>query len=99
MKKAVLAMTLVVISGAAMADPAGRANTTDPNSAPLATQPHSPSPIHRGGVTNDAASRANTTDPNSAPGMGRAGTVGRGDVHDKAGRANTADPNTTNGMH
>ena len=77
-----------------MADPAGRANTTDPNSAPLATQP-----VHRGGVANDAAGRANTTDPNSAPGVGRAGTVGRGGVRDNAGRANTADPNTTNGMH
>lgn len=31
MRKAVIALTLVVISGTAMADPAGRANTADPN--------------------------------------------------------------------
>jgi hypothetical protein len=88
MKTVALAGTLAVLmSGAAFADPAARANTSDPNSAPMASP--------TGGMkqrTNDPAARANTADPNSAP-MAREAGPKRG-ANDAAGRANTADPNS-----
>ncbi len=88
MKTAALAGTLAVLmAGAAWADPAARANTSDPNSAPMASP--------TGGAkqrANDPAARANTADPNSAP-MARDAKPVRG-ANDAAGRANTADPNS-----
>lgn len=83
---AAVAALAFALSGAAYADEAAQANTSDPNSAPLVSQD--------GGVvrhfTYDAAARANTADPNSAPLMQDAPAV-RGPL-DNAGRANTRDP-------
>jgi hypothetical protein len=86
MKTAVLAATLaVVMSSAAFADPAASANTSDPNSAPLASPTGGPV-----SYTNDAAARANTADPGSAP-LARDLRPARGPL-DAAGRADTSDP-------
>ena len=82
----VAAILAVSMSGAAFAsDAAGRANTSDPNSAPLARDLHH-------GVSNDAAARANTSDPNSAP--LKRDAKKRGPSNDAAARANTRDPNS-----
>jgi hypothetical protein len=85
---AIAAATL--ISGAALAqnDPAGRANTADPGSAPRAQDP-----IVRGRA-NDAPARADTSDPGSAPGVPRSSGVTR-PADDPAARANTRDPGST----
>lgn len=88
MKTAALAGALaMMMTGSAFADPAAKANTSDPNSAPMASP--------NGGMkqrANDPAARANTADPNSAP-MARDARPKRG-ANDAAGRANTADPNS-----
>jgi hypothetical protein len=86
LKIAAAVAALLYVNGAALADQAARANTADPNSAPLVSQD--------GGVvhhfSNDAAARANTADPNSAPLM-REAPAWRGTL-DAAGRADTRDP-------
>ena len=88
-KTAALAGTLAILmAGAAAADPTARANTSDPNSAPMASP--------NGGMkqrANDPAARANTSDPNSAP-MARDARPKQG-ANDAPARANTADPNST----
>jgi hypothetical protein len=62
MKAAAVAATLILaMSGAAFADLAGRADTSDPNSAPLASSTGGPARY-----TNDGPARANTADPGSA---------------------------------
>ena len=78
----------VLVSGVAIADPAGRANTADPGSAPMARDKAVK------GRANDAPARANTADPGSAPGMSRSSTVKRAPL-DAPGRANTKDPGST----
>jgi phosphate-selective porin len=83
-----LAMT-ALMSTAAVADPAARANTADPGSAPLMRDPVVTRPA------NDAAARANTTDPNSAATTAGRATTGFG-MFDAAGRANTSDPGSIN---
>jgi hypothetical protein len=85
-----LTATLLMVSGAVIADPAGRANTADPGSAPMMRdRPASP--------TYDAPARANTADPNSAPtGTDRATTGSGFGKFDPAGRANTSDPGSVN---
>ena len=86
LKTAALAATLAVVMGsAAFSDPAARANTSDPNSAPLASPTGGPV-----SYTNDAAARANTADPGSAP-LARDLRPARGPL-DAAGRADTSDP-------
>ena len=86
LKTAALAATLaVMMSSAAFSDPAARANTSDPNSAPLASPTGG-----RVRYTNDIAARANTADPGSAP-LVRDPRPFRGPL-DAAGRANTSDP-------
>jgi hypothetical protein len=83
-----LAMT-ALMSTAAVADPAARANTADPGSAPLVRDPIITRP------SNDAAAGANTTDPNSAATMDGRATTGFGKF-DAAGQANTSDPGSIN---
>ena len=85
-----LTAALLVVSGAAFADPAGRANTADPGSAPMMRDaPASPRV--------DAPGRANTADPNSArTGTDRATTGSGFGKFDPAGRANTSDPGSVN---
>jgi hypothetical protein len=86
LKTAAIAATLaVVMSGSAFADSAARADTSDPNSAPLASPTGG-----RVRFTNDAAARANTADPGSAP-LARDPRPARGPL-DAAGRADTRDP-------
>ena len=89
----IIALAAIVagsMSGAAVAaganDAAGRANTTDPNSAPIARD------VGRKASPNDAAGRANTADPNSAPIARDSGR--KASPNDAAGRANTKDPNS-----
>jgi hypothetical protein len=92
---ATAAALAILMSGAASAAPktraftsdaAATADTSDPGSAPLASQD--------GGVvrhfSNDVAARANTADPGSAPLTQDLRPV-RGPL-DAAGRANTSDP-------
>lgn len=88
--KALIAATAaaVLISGAALADPAAKANTADPGSAPKA---HNATVKGR---ANDAPARADTSDPNSAPGVARSSKVKRG-ANDAAAKANTRDPGST----
>jgi len=99
MKKLGIALALVLSAGTAMAQSIGntgpgRADTTDPNSAPFVRSPGTRAYTTQRGL--DAAGRANTADPNSAPTARsrgtRAYTTGRG--LDPAGRANTSDPNS-----
>ena len=83
----VAAIFAVSMSGAAFAlDAAGKANTRDPNSAPVARD------VRTNGISNDAAARANTSDPNSAP--LKRDAKRRGVANDAAARANTRDPNS-----
>jgi hypothetical protein len=85
-----LAAALLTISSAAIADPAGRANTADPGSAPMMRDRAAP-------PRNDAPARANTADPNSAPMATDRATTGSGfGKFDPAGRANTSDPGSVN---
>jgi hypothetical protein len=85
-----LTAALLTVSAAAMADPAGRANTADPGSAPL-MRDRAASP------RNDAPARANTADPNSAPMATDRATTGSGfGKFDPAGRADTSDPGSVN---
>ena len=92
---AISAALAILMSGAVLAAPMTRAfnydeaaiaNTSDPGSAPLASQD--------GGVvrrfSNDVAARANTADPDSAPLMQNLRPV-QGPL-DAAGQANTSDP-------
>jgi hypothetical protein len=88
MKTAALAAALAVVMGsAAFSDPAARANTSDPNSAPLASPTGGPVRVR---YTNDVPARANTADPGSAP-LARNPRPARGPL-DAAGRADTRDP-------
>jgi hypothetical protein len=69
--KTVLAIALTLVTGAAMAQSVGnpgspgRADTTDPNSAPMMGSQGTRTPNTTGRGL-DAAGRANTSDPNSA---------------------------------
>jgi hypothetical protein len=98
LKTAAIAATFALLSSGAMAQSVGNAghpgaaNTTDPNSAPMAGS----TGVIPGEVTMDRAARSRTTDPNSAPLAGRTG-VNPGQVTlDPAARANTSDPNSAN---
>jgi hypothetical protein len=77
--KIVLALALTLAAGAAMAQSVGnggkpgRADTTDPNSAPMMGSQGTRSTTGRG---LDPAGRANTSDPNSAR-SGATGATGR----------------------
>ena len=85
-----LAAALMTVSGTAIADPAGRANTADPGSAPMMQDRAAP-------PRSDAPARANTADPNSAPMATDRATTGSGfGKFDPAGRANTSDPGSVN---
>ena len=85
------AVAFLMVSGAALAqqgDPA-KANTSDPNSAPMAK------PMKVKKVAKDNAATADTADPNSAP---KAKPVKvKKKSNDAAAKANTADPNSTPG--
>jgi hypothetical protein len=88
-------LTAATIGLFATAAIAQNMNTTDPNSAPGASQ------AGKGKVmapTKGQVQKMDTTDPNSAPGASQAGK-GRvsGQANDQAAKANTADPNSAPG--
>jgi hypothetical protein len=89
-------LTAATIGLFATAAIAQNMNTTDPNSAPGASQ------AGKGKVmapTKGEVRKMDTTDPNSAPGASAAGK-GRttsGQATDQAAKANTADPNSAPG--
>ena len=87
-------LTAATIGLFATAAIAQNMNTTDPNSAPGASQ------AGKGKVmapTKGEVRKMDTTDPNSAPGAAKSRPMTSGQATDPAAKANTADPNSAPG--